>query len=80
MRLIDDWRRTLVRSYAVWAGVLAGVFGVAAGAIPVLLVGAYDGHLLLAATIVCAGLSGVLGIVGTPVGRAKRQKSISGER
>lgn len=80
MRLIDDWRRTVMRSYAVWAGVLAGVFGVAAGAIPVLLVGTYDGRVLLAAAMVCAGLSGLLGIVGTPIGRVKRQKSLSGDQ
>lgn len=80
MRLIDDWRRTVVRSYAVWAGVLAGVFGVAAGAIPVLLVGTYDGRVLLVAAMACAGLSGLLGIVGTPIGRVKRQKSLSGDQ
>lgn len=80
MRLIDDWRRTVVRSYAVWAGVLAGMFGVAAGAIPVLLNGLYDGRILLAGSVACAGLSGLLGIVGTPIGRAKRQKSLSGDQ
>ena len=78
LKLIDDWRHKVPRSAAVWCGVAAGVFG----SVPIaayLVQGYFDGRLLGVAVLVASLLSGLLGILGTPVGRSIKQRIISGD-
>ena len=76
MRLIDDWKNTLVRSSAGWLGVAGGTLQ-AASMYLIIFQDAIDDSLLFAAALGCAGLGALCSYLVMPA-RVTKQKSISG--
>ncbi|TPL40710.1 hypothetical protein [Mesorhizobium sp. B2-4-6] len=79
MRLIENWKPVLFRSWAVWAGVLAAILGGAATSLYFYTASqAYPSTgliILNGALTAAAGIAGAL----VPLLRVTRQKNISGD-
>jgi ABC-type uncharacterized transport system permease subunit len=79
MRLVDNWKSVLFRSWAVWAGVVAAVLsGIATSLYFYTLTQLYPSRQLIILNGVLTAGAGIAAAI-VPVLRVTRQKSISGD-
>lgn len=79
MRLIDNWKSVLLRSWAVWAGVLAAILsGVATSVYFYTISQPYPSIELIILNGVLTAAAGILA-AAVPLLRVTRQKNISGD-
>jgi len=79
MRLVENWRTVLFRSWAVWAGVVAAILGGAATSLYFYTVTQpYPPAWLIVLNGVLPAAAGISGAL-VPVLRVTKQKSISGD-
>jgi len=78
MHLIDDWRRVLRRSWAVWLSAAATILMGIGGALFVFADELGDG-LFFTLDVACFALAAIC-TAAVPLARVMKQKSISGER
>jgi ABC-type uncharacterized transport system permease subunit len=79
MRLVDNWKTVLFRSWAVWAGIVAAVLsGIATSLYFFTLTQPYPSRQLIILNGVLTAGAGIAAAI-VPVLRVTRQKSISGD-
>lgn len=78
LRLIEDWRRTGLRSLAVWAGWIGTALSLA-GTYLLVLQGRLDDWLLFWLGVGTGTAGAVMTSLGVWLGRIKKQRSISGD-
>ena len=78
MRLVDNWRVVLFRSWAVWAGVLAAILsGLATSVSFYTITQPYPSWQLIVLNGMLTAAAGIVAAI-VPLLRVTRQKSISG--
>jgi len=79
MRLIDNWKTVLFRSWAVWAGVIAAVLsGLATSVYFYTITQPYPSRQLIILNGVLTAAAGIAAAI-VPVLRVTRQTNISGD-
>ncbi len=79
MRLIDNWRAVLFRSWAVWAGIVAAILGGIATSVSFYTyTQPYPSWQLIVLNGVLTAAAGIAGAL-VPLLRVTRQKNISGD-
>ncbi|RWD00157.1 MAG: hypothetical protein EOS58_30725 [Mesorhizobium sp.] len=79
MRLIDNWKTVLWRSWAVWAGVLAAILSGAATSVYFYTIAQpYPSRQLIVLNGVLTAAAGIAAAI-VPLLRVTRQKNISGD-
>lgn len=79
MRLVDNWKTVLFRSWAVWAGVVAAILsGIATSLYFYTIAQPYPSRELIILNGVLTAAAGIAGAL-VPLLRVTHQKSISGD-